>query len=162
VQAEKDVRERIETFFSRPGSEPVDFYHKRLGKIIWDKCGMARTKEGLEWAIEQVKKLRQEFYENVRVPGSANGMNPELEKALRVADLIELGELMCLDALSREESCGGHFREEYQTPDGEALRMDDTFNYVAAWEFTGDPSKPNLHKEALVYENIKVSARSYK
>lgn len=162
VQAEKDVRERIELFFSRPGSEPVDFYHKRLGKIIWDKCGMARTKEGLEWAIEQVKKLRKEFYENVRVPGNANGMNPELEKALRVADLIELGELMCLDALNREESCGGHFREEYQTPDGEALRMDDTFNYVAAWEFTGDPSKPNLHKEALVYENIKVSARSYK
>jgi succinate dehydrogenase / fumarate reductase flavoprotein subunit len=161
-EAEERVVQQIKGFFSNNGTEPVDFYHKRLGKIIWDYCGMARNEEGLKFAISEVQKIRQEFYANVRVPGSPNGMNPELEKACRVADFIDLGELMCLDALSRNESCGGHFREEYQTEDGEALRQDDTFNYVAAWEFTGNPSAPNLHKEALVYENIKVQSRSYK
>lgn len=162
LQAEKDVRDRLEFFFSRPGSEPVDYFHKKLGKIMWDKCGMARNKQGLEQAISEIAQLRKEFYAKVRVPGSTKGMNPELEKATRVADFLELGELMCKDALNREESCGGHFREEYQTEEGEALRQDDTFSYVAAWEFTGDPSAPKLNKEDLVYENIKVSARSYK
>ena len=161
-EAEERVQSQIKAFFSNNGTEPVDFYHKRLGKIMWDYCGMARTEEGLKFAISEIQKIRQEFYANVRVPGSPNGMNPELEKACRVADFIDLGELMCKDALTRNESCGGHFREEFQTEDGEALRQDDTFNYVAAWEFTGNPSNPNLHKEALIYENIKVQSRSYK
>lgn len=162
VEAEGRMRAQLEGFFKTNGTQPVDYFHKRLGKIMWDKCGMGRSKEGLEWAIQEIRKLREEFYANVRVPGSMKGMNPELEKAGRVADFIELGELMCLDALDRNESCGGHFREEYQTEDGEALRVDDQYSYVAAWEFTGDPSKPNLNKEALVYENIKVQQRSYK
>jgi succinate dehydrogenase / fumarate reductase flavoprotein subunit len=161
-EAEERVQTQIKAFFSNNGTEPVDFYHKRLGKIMWDYCGMARTEEGLKFAISEIQKIRQEFYANVRVPGSPNGMNPELEKACRVADFIDLGELMCKDALTRNESCGGHFREEFQTEDGEALRQDDTYNYVAAWEFTGNPSNPNLHKEALIYENIKVQSRSYK
>lgn len=161
-EAENNVRKQLEGFFTNGGTKPVDYFHKRLGKIMWDKCGMARNEEGLKWAIEEIKKLREEFYKNVRVPGSMKGMNPELEKAARVADFIELGELMCIDALDRKESCGGHFREEYQTPDGEALRDDDHYMYVAAWQFTGNPSEPNLVKEDLVYENIKVSARSYK
>jgi len=116
----------------------------------------------LEFAIAEIRKLRDEFYASVKVPGSMQGMNPELEKAARVADFLELGELMCQDALERNESCGGHFREEYQTEDGEALRQDDVFNFVSAWEFSGDPSKPVLNKESLVYENIKVQQRSYK
>lgn len=161
-EAENNVRKQLEGFFTNGGTKPVDYFHKRLGKIMWDKCGMARSEEGLKWAIEEIKKLREEFYKNVRVPGSMKGMNPELEKAARVADFIELGELMCIDALDRKESCGGHFREEYQTPDGEALRDDDHYMYVAAWQFTGNPSEPHLVKEDLVYENIKVSARSYK
>ncbi len=161
-EAENNVRKQLEGFFTNGGTKPVDYYHKKLGKIIWDKCGMARNEEGLKWAITEIKKIREDFYKNVRVPGSMKGMNPELEKAARVADFIELGELMCLDALNRNESCGGHFREEYQTPDGEALRDDENYMYVAAWQFTGNPSEPNLIKEDLIYENIKVSARSYK
>jgi succinate dehydrogenase / fumarate reductase, flavoprotein subunit len=162
VEAESKVRKQLEGFFSTKGQQPVDYFHRKLGKIMWDKCGMARSKEGLEWAIAEIKKLREEFYASVIVPGSTKGMNPELEKAGRVADFLELGELMCIDALSRNESCGGHFREEFQTEDGEALRVDDLYSYVAAWEFTGNPSQPNLHKEDLVYENIKVQQRSYK
>jgi succinate dehydrogenase / fumarate reductase flavoprotein subunit len=161
-EAEATVRKQLESFFNNGGTKPVDYYHKKLGKIIWNYCGMARTEEGLKHAIEEVKKLREDFYKNVRVPGSMKGMNPELEKAARVADFIELGELMCIDALDRKESCGGHFREEYQTEEGEALRDDENYMYVAAWEFTGNPSNPKLIKEDLVYENIKVSARSYK
>lgn len=161
-EAEKNVREALEGFFKNNGTKPVDYFHKKLGKIMWDKCGMARNAEGLKQAIEEIKVLRDEFYKSVRVPGSMSGMNPELEKAARVADFLELGELMCMDALERNESCGGHFREEYQTPDGEALRDDEKYMYVAAWEFTGNPSHPKLTKEELVYENIKVSARSYK
>ena len=129
---------------------------------MWNMCGMARNKPGLEQAIADIRQLREDFYKNVKVPGSTKGMNPELEKAARVADFIELGELMCIDALDRNESCGGHFREEYQTEEGEALRDDEKYMYVAAWEFTGNPSEPKLNKEDLVYENIKVSARSYK
>ncbi len=161
-EAETNVRKQLESFFNNGGTKPVDYFHKKLGKLIWNYCGMARNEQGLKFAIEEVKKLREDFYKNVRVPGSMVGMNPELEKAARVADFIELGELMCLDALDRKESCGGHFREEYQTEEGEALRDDDNYMYVAAWEFTGDPSNPKLTKEDLVYENIKVSARSYK
>lgn len=162
AEAESNVRKQLESFFNNGGTKPVDYFHKKLGKLIWNYCGMARNEQGLKFAIEEVKKLREDFYKNVRVPGSMVGMNPELEKAARVADFIELGELMCLDALDRKESCGGHFREEYQTEEGEALRDDDNYMYVAAWEFTGDPSNPKLTKEDLVYENIKVSARSYK
>ncbi|MDP4819167.1 MAG: fumarate reductase/succinate dehydrogenase flavoprotein subunit [Flavobacteriales bacterium] len=161
-EAEKAVKERLAGFFKTTGTETVDTYHKKLGKIIWDYCGMARSKEGLEFAISEVRKIREDFYKNVKVPGGMTGVNTELEKATRVADFIELGELMCLDALDRNESCGGHFREEFQTEEGEALRVDDKYSYVAAWEFTGDPSAPKLNKEDLNYENIKVQQRSYK
>jgi succinate dehydrogenase / fumarate reductase flavoprotein subunit len=162
VEAENNVRQQLESYFKTSGKNPVDYYHRRLGKIMWEKCGMARDEEGLKWAIAEIKKLREEFFAEVRVPGSMQGMNPELEKAMRVADFIDLGELMCLDALDRNESCGGHFRVEFQDADGEALRKDDEYNYVAAWQWTGDASKPNLVKEPLIYENIKVQARSYK
>lgn len=162
TEAEAKVKQNIETLLSIKGTQTVDSYHKRLGKIMWDECGMARNEAGLKKAIEQIRELRTSFWSDVKVPGSANELNPELEKALRVADFLELGELMCLDALTRNESCGGHFREEYQTPDGEALRDDDNFAFVSAWEYTGDPSKAILHKEELVYENIKLVQRSYK
>ncbi len=161
VEAEKNVQDQINKFLSIKGSKSVDFFHKRLGKIMWDKCGMARNKEGLTWAIAEIQKLRKEFWSDVRVPGDANEFNPELEKAGRVADFIELGELMCVDALNRNESCGGHFREEFQTEEGEALRDDENFAYVAAWEYKGE-SQFELHKEELKYENIKIAQRSYK
>jgi succinate dehydrogenase / fumarate reductase flavoprotein subunit len=128
---------------------------------MWDKCGMARNAEGLKWAIEEIRKIRVEFWADVRVPGSANEFNPELEKAGRVADFIELGELMCKDALHRNESCGGHFREEYQTEEGEANRDDEKFAYVAAWEMK-EVGEWELNKEELKFENIKIAARSYK
>src|SRR5690606_6312961 len=139
-----------------------DHYHKRLGKIMWDKVGMARNAEGLSQAIQEIKALREEFWNNVRIPGEVNEMNPELEKAGRVADFLELGELFAKDALHRKESCGGHFREEYQTEEGEALRDDENFMYVAAWEYTGNPGDAVLHKEDLNYEFIEVKTRSYK
>ena len=161
VQAEKEVRERIERFMNIKGTESVESFHKRLGKIMWDKCGMGRNAAGLKEAIEEIKALRKEFYSNVRVPGEINEYNPELDKAGRVADFLELGELMCIDALQRNESCGGHFREESQTPDGEAQRDDENFMYVAAWEFKGD-SQYELHKESLDYEVVHPSQRSYK
>lgn len=162
AEAEQAIKSQMDNFFKTTGKQPVDYYHKRLGKIMWEKCGMARSEQGLKEAIEEIKQLRQEFYRDVKVPGSTKGMNPELEKVMRVADFIDLGELMCMDALNRNESCGGHFRVEYQDADGEALRVDDVYNYVAAWEWTGNPSTPNLHKEPLIYENIKVQQRSYK
>lgn len=162
VEAEKNVLDLISRLMNNGGTKSVDHFHKRLGKVMWDKCGMARNAQGLKEAIEEIKVIREEFYKNVRIPGSANEMNPELEKAARVADFIDLGELMCLDALNRNESCGGHFREEYQTEEGEALRDDENYKYVAAWEWTGNPSNPTLNKEDLIYENIKVQARSYK
>lgn len=161
VEAEKAVADRIAKLKGINGKQTVESFHKRLGKIMWDKCGMARSKEGLEWAIQEIRKLKAEFWSDVRIPGEINEMNPELDKANRVADFIELGELMCLDALQREESCGGHFREEHQTEDGEALRHDDKFMYVAAWEYKGD-SNWTLHKEELNYEVVKPSQRSYK
>jgi succinate dehydrogenase / fumarate reductase flavoprotein subunit len=140
----------------------VDYFHKKLGKIMWNKCGMSRNAEGLKEAIEEIAALRREFYASVRVPGGMEEMNPELEKAFRVADFLELGELFAKDALHRNESCGGHFREEYQTEEGEALRDDKNFRYVAAWEYKGEPKDAVLHKEELVFENIELKTRSYK
>ncbi|MGI9190738.1 MAG: fumarate reductase/succinate dehydrogenase flavoprotein subunit [Chitinophagaceae bacterium] len=160
-QTEKQVKDRIEHFMNLQGTKTVDHFHKALGKIMWDECGMARNAEGLKKAIADIRALRDEFWRDVRVPGTANGFNPELDKAGRVADFLELGELMCLDALNREESCGGHFREEYQTEDGEALRNDDDFMYVACWENKGQ-NDWTLHKEALNYDVIKPSQRNYK
>lgn len=161
VAAEKEVSDRINKLMGIQGTASVESLHKRLGKIMWDKCGMARNEKGLKEAIEEIRALKKEFWTNVRIPGEVNEYNPELDKANRVADFIELGELMCMDALNREESCGGHFREEYQTEEGEAERHDDKFMYVAAWEFKGD-SQFELHKEDLVYDVVHPSARSYK
>ncbi|WP_160712571.1 fumarate reductase/succinate dehydrogenase flavoprotein subunit [Chitinophaga solisilvae] len=161
TEAENKVKETINKFMTIKGTKSVDFYHKKLGKIMWDKCGMARNEQGLKEAIAEIKALRAEFWQNVRVPGNEKEFNPELEKAGRVADFLELGELMCLDALNRRESCGGHFREESQTPDGEAQRDDANFSYVAAWEYKGD-GQYELHKEPLVFEECKPTQRSYK
>jgi succinate dehydrogenase / fumarate reductase flavoprotein subunit len=161
VEAENQVRERIEKLMNIKGTESVESFHKRLGKIMWDKCGMARNANGLKEAIEEIKALRKEFWSNVRIPGEINEFNPELDKANRVADFMELGELMCMDALDRNESCGGHFREEYQTDEGEAMRQDDKFLHVSAWEYKGD-SNFELHKEALDYEVVHPTQRSYK
>lgn len=161
-EAEQAVKDRLNTLIGNEGTKSVDYFHKRLGKIMWDKCGMARNAEGLKEAIAEIQALREEFWKDVRVPGSQDGMNQELEKAGRVADFLELGELMCRDALNREESCGGHFREESQTEEGEAKRNDDAFAYVAAWEFTGVDQEPNLHKENLEFENVELKQRSYK
>lgn len=162
VEAEKSVRDSIDTFINNKGNKSVDHFHKRLGKIMWNNCGMSRNTEGLTKAISEIKALREEFYKNVLVPGSADDLNPELEKALRVADFLELGELMCKDALHRQESCGGHFREESQTDEGEAMRDDANFTFVSAWEYKGSPSDAVLHKETLNYENIELKQRSYK
>ena len=161
AETESKVRDRIHMLMNIKGTKTVESFHKRLGKIIWDKCGMARNAEGLKQAIKEVQQLKNEFWSDVRIPGEINEMNPELDKANRVADFIELGELMCIDALSREESCGGHFREEHQTEDGEALRHDDQYMYVAAWEMKGE-HEWQLHKEELNYEVVKPSQRSYK
>ena len=160
--AETEVRERLEKLVNTNGTKSVDHFHKILGKIMWNKVGMARNATGLKEAIKEIQELREEFWKEVRVPGSTNEMNAELEKAGRVADFLELGELFAKDALHREESCGGHFREEYQTEEGEALRDDENFMYVAAWEYTGKPADAILHKEDLDYENIQVKTRSYK
>lgn len=160
--AEKEVKDQIDQLMGIKGTKTVDDYHRALGKIMWDECGMARNAKGLEKAIQDIQALREDFYKNVRIPGKADGMNPELEKAGRVADFLELGELMCRDALNREESCGGHFREEFQTPDGEALRDDEKFAFVSAWEYKGRDAAPVHHREDLVFENVKPSTRSYK
>ena len=161
VEAEKNVQEKIDKFLNINGTKSVESFHKRLGLIMWDQCGMARNEAGLKQAISEIQALRKEFWSEVKVPGGQHQFNPELDKAGRVADFIELGELMCIDALNRNESCGGHFREEYQTEDGEALRHDDTYMYVSAWEYKGE-SNFELHKEALNYEIVKPSQRSYK
>ncbi|HRS17988.1 MAG TPA: fumarate reductase/succinate dehydrogenase flavoprotein subunit [Bacteroidales bacterium] len=158
----KEVKAHIEKLMNVKGKKSVDSFHKRLGKIMWDYVGMARNKEGLEKAITEIQALRKEFWSDVRIPGSPNELNVELEKANRVADFLELGELMARDALHREESCGGHFREEHQTPEGEAARVDDKFAYVGAWEFTGVDSEPILHKEELIFEECKLVQRNYK
>jgi succinate dehydrogenase / fumarate reductase flavoprotein subunit len=160
-EAENKVRQKIESFINNKGSKPVDYFHKRLGKIMWNKCGMARNEKDLKEAIEEISDLREEFYKEVLVPGSANEFNEELAKAGRVADFLELGELFAKDALVREESAGGHFREEHQTKEGEAKRRKE-FQFVSAWEYKGAPKDAKLHKEALKYENIQVKERSYK
>ncbi|MEI6086758.1 MAG: fumarate reductase/succinate dehydrogenase flavoprotein subunit [Bacteroidota bacterium] len=160
-EAEKTASDRIQKLMNIKGKQSVESFHKRLGKIIWDKCGMARNEKGLQDAIKEVQALKKEFWSDVRIPGEINEMNPELDKANRVADFIELGELMCIDALNRNESCGGHFREEYQTEDGEALRDDANYMYVAAWEYKAE-HEWTLHKEPLLYDVVKPSQRSYK
>ncbi|MGV3528589.1 MAG: fumarate reductase/succinate dehydrogenase flavoprotein subunit [Flavisolibacter sp.] len=160
-EAETSVKERIARLMTINGTETVESLHKRLGKIMWDKCGMARNAEGLREALTEIRQLREEFWKNVRIPGTANEFNPELDKANRVADFMELGELMCMDALQREESCGGHFREEHQTEEGEALRNDDKFMYVAAWEYK-EGMNWELNKESLEYDVVKPTQRSYK
>ena len=162
AEAEAKVKARIEKFLSIGGTESPRSFHKRLGHIIWEQCGMARSKEGLEGAIVDLQALRKEFWTNLRVVGDADGINPELERAGRVADFIEFGELMCRDALMREESCGGHFRVEHQTEDGEALRDDENFAFAGVWEYMGDNVEPRLHKESLIYENVELATRSYK
>jgi succinate dehydrogenase / fumarate reductase flavoprotein subunit len=162
-EAENSVRATIEKFLTNNGSRSVDFFHKRLGLIMWNKVGMARNEAGLKEAIAEIAALKEEFYADVFVPGDANELNPELEKALRVADFIELGHLMARDALMREESCGGHFREEHQDAEGETLRDDENFKFVSAWEYKGsDINESVLHKEPLNYEFIKIAARNYK
>lgn len=161
-EAENRVRETLEKLINNKGKHSVDYYHKKLGHIMWEKCGMARNAKELAEAMDEIRALREDFWKNVKVPGSMEGMNAELEKATRVADYLELGELFAKDALHRNESCGGHFRVEYQTEEGEALRDDENFMYVAAWEYTGDPRESVLHKEDLDYEFIEVQTRSYK
>ena len=161
-EAESKVKEQLNSLVNNNGKHSVDYYHKKLGKIMWDECGMARTEEGLKKAMEDIKNLRDDFWKNVNVPGGLDERNTELEKAGRVADFLELGELFAKDALERNESCGGHFREEFATPEGEAKRNDKDYTYVSAWEYKGEPSKAVLHKEELIFDNIEVKERSYK
>ena len=160
--AEKAVLDKISLFLNNKGEHSVDYYHKKLGKIMWDKCGMSRNTEGLKEAMAEIKSLREDFYKNVNVPGTDSEFNEQLAKAGRVADFLELGELFAKDALERTESCGGHFREESQTPEGEAMRDDENFTFVSAWEYKGEPGDAVLHKEELNYEEIEVKTRSYK
>ncbi len=162
AEAEKNIQEQLDKLINNNGSKSVDHFHKRLGKIMWNNVGMSRNEKGLKEAIAEIRELRESFWKDVMVPGDADEVNPELEKAMRVADFLELGELFAMDALQRNESCGGHFREEYQTEEGEAMRNDENFMYVAAWEYKGDPGNAVLHKEELNYENIEVKTRSYK
>ena len=162
IEAEKNINERIEKLMSIQGKQSVDSLHKALGLIMWDFVGMGRTEAGLKKALVEIQRIKKEFWSDVFIPGDAKDLNTELEKALRLADFIEIGELMARDALHREESCGGHFREEYQTPEGEALRQDDKFMYVGCWKYTGEDSEPELIKEELNYEFTKVQQRNYK
>ncbi|MEO5590299.1 MAG: fumarate reductase/succinate dehydrogenase flavoprotein subunit, partial [Gemmatimonadaceae bacterium] len=162
VAARNGVDERTRKLLAIDGKRTVDSFHRELGQIMWNYCGMARNEEGLRKALDLIPRLREEFWSNVNVPGSDAQLNQALEKAGRVADFLELGELMCRDALHRSESCGGHFREESQTADGEALRDDENYAYVAAWEHAGDNVPEKLNKETLVFEHVKLSQRSYK
>jgi succinate dehydrogenase / fumarate reductase, flavoprotein subunit len=159
---ESEVEQRMKRLVAIGGKRTATSFHKQLGRVMWDKCGMERDQEGLTEALAELPVVREEFWRNVTVPGTDKDFNQALEIAGRVADFLELAELMCLDALHREESCGGHFRTEYQTPDGEALRNDDEFAYVAAWEYRGDGERPALHKESLAFEYVKLAQRSYK
>jgi succinate dehydrogenase / fumarate reductase flavoprotein subunit len=161
-RAETEIADRTGRFLAIRGKRTVDSFHRELGRIMWDKCGMARNAAGLQEALGRIPELREEFWRNVNVPGSDAELNQALEKAGRVADFLELGELMCLDALHRRESCGGHFREEFQTEDGEARRDDENFAYVAAWEYSGDLRSPRLHREPLAFEYVHLAQRSYK
>ncbi len=160
--AEANVNAQIDALMNNGGTKPADYFHKKLGKIMWNQVGMARNEAGLKDAMKEIAEIREDFYKDVRIPGTRDSFNPELAKAMRVADFLELGELFAKDALHRNESCGGHFREEYQTPDGEAQRDDENFAYVAAWEYKGSPSDAVLHKEDLKFENVKLVQRSYK
>ncbi|MFM1556305.1 MAG: fumarate reductase/succinate dehydrogenase flavoprotein subunit [Limisphaerales bacterium] len=162
VGTEETVRAQIDKLLSIKGKRTPTSFHRELGQIMWDKCGMARSKAGLEAAIKKIPELRAEFWDNLNVPGENGSLNQSLEQAGRVADFLEFGELMCRDALQREESCGGHFREEHQTPEGEAKRDDENFSFVGAWEYKGENQTPELHKENLVYEEVKMTQRSYK
>lgn len=162
AEAENELRARVDRLMGINGKQSVESFHKRLGKIMWDECGMARNKEGLTRALEQIPALREEFWSDLRVPGSASGCNPELDKAGRVADFLEFGELMCRDALAREESCGGHFREESQSEEGEAKRDDENFAFTSVWEHKGEGAEPTLHKEDLSFEHVALTTRSYK
>lgn len=162
VAAEKEIKEKLDFFVNNKGTHSVDYFHKKLGLVMWNKVGMARNEKHLKEAIKEIQDIREDFWKNVKVPGDLNEMNVELEKAGRVADFLELGELFAKDALNRNESCGGHFREEYVTEDGEALRDDKNYAYVAAWEYTGKPSEAILHKEELEFKDIELKTRSYK
>ncbi len=162
IEAEKSVTDTINKMKAIKGKQSVDAFHKKLGKIMWEYCGMGRNEAGLKKALELIPKLREEFWKDLKLPGGLDEFNPEVEKAMRVADFLELGELMVRDALNRKESCGGHFREEMQTDDGEAKRDDENFAYVAAWEFTGIDKEPNLHKESLEFKEVKLATRNYK
>jgi succinate dehydrogenase / fumarate reductase flavoprotein subunit len=159
---ETETRDRLGKLLAVNGKRTVDSFHRELGLIMWEECGMARNREGLTRALARIPALRAEFWENLRVPGGADGLNQSLEKAARVADFMEFAELMCTDALAREESCGGHFRTEHQTEEGEARRDDENFCYVAAWEHQGVGAAPSLHKEPLAFEHVKLTTRSYK
>ena len=161
-EAEKSVVDRLNKFINNKGTKSVDHFHKLLGNVMWNKVGMARDEKGLTEAISEIRQIREDFHKDVFVPGTVNEFNPELEKATRVEDFLELGELFATDALLRKESCGGHFREESKTDDGEAKRDDENFAYAAAWEWTGDPGKANLHKEELTFNDIELKQRSYK
>lgn len=161
-QAEADVKAKLDQLLKVQGNKTVDYYHKAVGKILYDYCGLSRTEEGLKTAIQHIQELRQDFYQHVKIPGTPQTINNELEKAGRVADYLEIAELMCHDALTRKESCGAHFREEYQTEDGEAMRNDEAYQFVSAWEWNGKPEQPILHREALNFEFIKPTVRSYK
>ncbi len=162
AETEKAVTDRIEKLYNIKGSKPVDYFHKRLGQVMWDHVGMARNAEGLKEAIKMIQEIREEFWKDVRIPGELDNLNPELEKAGRVADFFDIGELLARDALDRNESCGGHFREESATDEGEAKRNDEKFTYVSCWEYKGEGVEPVLHKEDLVFENVKLTQRSYK
>ena len=161
TSAQEDVAQRTRKLLSIDGARTVTSFHRELGRIMWEYCGMSRNETGLKTALAKIPALREEFWRNVNVPGSDVELNQALEKAGRVADFLELGELMCLDALDRTESCGAHFREEFQTPGGEALRDDVHFAYVAAWEYAGEGKPPIMNREPLVFENVKLSQRSY-
>jgi succinate dehydrogenase / fumarate reductase flavoprotein subunit len=161
-KALEDTTARTNRLLTIKGKRTVDSFHRELGLLVWDKCGMARDREGLNEALTKIPALREEFWNNVNVPGSGTAVNQELEKAGRVADFLEFAELLCYDAREREESCGGHFRSEYQTEDGEAKRDDANFSYAAAWEYSGDFAKPTLHKENLEFKEIQLAVRSYK
>jgi len=161
-EIEKVVEERTNRLLSIKGTRSVDSFHKELGRIMWEYCGMARNKQGLEKALQEIPALREQFWNDVRIPGEHSELNFSLEKAGRVADFLEFGEILCIDALDREESCGAHFRQEHQTQDGEALRNDKDYSYVAAWEYKGDDKPPELHKEELEFEFVKPATRSYK
>jgi succinate dehydrogenase / fumarate reductase flavoprotein subunit len=160
--AENEVGDRTKKYIATKGTRSVDQFHRELGKVMWDYCGMARSRQGLEKALSEIPAIREEFHKDVRVLGTAEGLNQSLEKAGRVADFLELGELMCMDALHREESCGGHFRLEHQTEEGEAKRDDDHFAYVAGWTHGGPDGKPELNREPLGFEHVHLAQRSYK